>query len=358
MSIPDDILSYALRQLEKQGVNLDEGDLRTVTVEALNEAYEQDKDRIAEFLPPEDTETIVQITYPQNFIADASELKRKLSLVPIDGALWDISKMGVSVKLTAFHDGETVDSEPITEFDKLVYQSICSYIDRGIGSTDLEIANELRFFTPAMIYEVMNPGTGNSTAKPENIERVRKSIDKLRHIKLTLVYDDFIRKIYSGKKADKEREALLKESKVEEEWLLNAKKTPFRLHGEWVDGYRLNTVPPIYWKQKTIVRQLATYERRLLSSPGMRDKGGELVAIKHFILEHIQSMKNAKNLSRKLKYETIFERAGVTIENKLQAQRKRDQIKKYLDFLISEQKIKGYTEYKDGKSLAGIEFHL
>lgn len=358
MSMPDDVLSYALKQFKKQGIALNEGKLLPCTIEALNEAYDEDRERIKEFLPPEDAETIVQISYPQNFIADASELKRKLSLVPIDGGMWDIAKMGISIKMTAFNDGETIDSEPLNEFDKLVYQSICSYIDRGIGATDLEIESDLRFFTPAMIYENMNPGTGNSSGKPEAIERVRRSIDKLRHIKLTLVYDDFIKKVCKGKKAADQRDSLLKESRVEEEWLINAKRTPFRLNGEWVDGYRLNTVPPIYWKQKTIVRQLATYERKLLSPPGMRDKSGELLAIKHFILEHIQSMKNATTLSRKLKYDTIFERTGIVIETKKQAQRKRDQIKKYLDFLVTEGKIQGYTEYNEGQKLVGIEFCL
>lgn len=358
MSIPEDVLGYVLKQFEKQGIDLQEGTLLPCTIEALNEAYEGDRERIKDLLPPEDAEAIVQISYPQNFIADSSELKRKISLVPIDGAIWDISKMGVSIKMTAFNDGETINSEPLNEFDKLVYQSICSYIDRGIGATDLEIETDLRFFTPAMIYENMNPGTGNSSGKPEAIERVRRSIDKLRHIKVTLVYDDFIKKVYKGKKAADQRDNLLKESRIEEEWLINAKRTPFRLNGEWVDGYRLNTVPPIYWKQKTLVKQLATYERKLLSPPGMRDKSGELLAMKHFILEHIQSMKNSPTLSRKLKYDTIFERASITIDTRLQAQRKRDQIKKYLDFLVTEGKIQGYKEYNEGRKLAGIEFNL
>lgn len=358
MNIPDDVLSYALKQLTKQGVNLDEGELRSFVTAALNEEYEKDKERIKDLLPPDDSEAIVQISYPKNFIADASELKRKISLVPVDGGVWDISKMGIAVKMTAFNDNETIYTEPLNEFDKLVYQSICSYIDRGIGSSDLEIRTDLRFFTPAMIYENMYPDTGNSSGKPEAVEKVRCSINKMRHIKITLVYDNFIRRTYKGKKLSAERENLLKESRVEEEWLINAKRTPFRLNGEWVDGYRLNTVPPIYWKQKTIVRQLATYERKLLSPPGMRDKSGDLLTVKHFLLEHIQSMKATSTLSRKLRYETIFERAGIVDPPRKRKQNLQNQIKKYLDFLVTEGKIKGYSEYKDGRKLAGIEFCL
>lgn len=362
MSIPDDVLEYGVNELIKNMGN--EGTSVTLYYQALSEDY-NDPERRAMWIeqgvfPPDDAGAVVQITYPQNFIADASELKRKFPLVQIDGGIWDIEKMGVSIKMTAFNDGETIESDPLNEFDALVYQSICSYIDRGIGNTDLDIESELRFFTPAMIYENMNPGTVDSNAKQDLIEKVRISIDKMRHIKVTLNYNGFIEKVYKGRKQAAQREGFLKESLIEDEWLINAKRTPFKLNGQWVDGYRMNTVPPIYWKQKTMVKQLATYERKLLNPPGMRDNTGELLLIKHFILEYIQNMKSMPKLTKKLKYDTIFSKAGIVPEalTKRQRQTKREQIRKYLDFLISEQKIKGYSEYKIGQKIAGIQFKL
>lgn len=39
---------------------------------------------------PEALRNKLRIFYPQNFIADASEIKRQLSKVPVDGQVWTI----------------------------------------------------------------------------------------------------------------------------------------------------------------------------------------------------------------------------------------------------------------------------
>lgn len=354
---PKDVLIYSLRKLEEGGVKLNEGDLLRVTIEAWQEKYlGGDRKNISDLLPE-----MVQISYPAKFISDVSEIRRSLHKVPIDDIFHPFAKMPVSISFAAYEDINSTtpqSGEPLTEFDKLVYMSICTYIDRGIGSTMSDIQSDLRYFTPAMIYEVMNPDIINSDGKPEAVERVRSSIDKMRHIKVNLDYTEYIASKKWGKDSTSKEEVMQEATMLEDDWLLNAKKVPILINGAFVNGYYLHSVPVLYWKQKKIVRQFATYERLLLASPEMRDRGGELVSIKHFLLGHIQSLKASPNLSKKITYDTIFERSGIVTENRKQTQRKRDQVKKFLDYQIKQQNIKGYSEYKDGRKIIGIELCL
>lgn len=362
MSLPENQLNYAMGILEEslknEGIDPNEGDLKVIMEDYLNELYNSGDKEFAKY---QEHCQIVQITgYPEKFIADASEIKRKLPVVPVDGKIRDLMKIGVSISITIYNEDGTIDSEPLNEFDLLVYQSICSYIDSGIGDSDTEIRNDLRFFTPKMIFENMNPDLGDGDAKKELINKVKTSIEKMSRTQLTLEYDNFIEKKYKGKKNEALRNEFLETARITGTRLISLDNYDLLVNGEWVPGYKLISVPPIYWKQKTMVKQLATYERKLLSPPALRDKSGEMLLIKHFLLEHIQNMKSSPKLSRKLKYDTIFERTGYTLEELTRAQRynKRKQIKKYLDFLISEGNIKGYSEYKSGQTIVGIQFKL
>lgn len=352
---PKDVLIYSLRKLESSGINLREGNLLTTTIEAWQEQYTGgNREGISELLPE-----MVQISYPSKFISDVSEIRRSLHKVPIDDVFHPFAKMPVSISFAAYEDINSTtpqSGEPLTEFDKVVYMSICTYIDRGIGSNKFDIRNDLRYFTPTMIYEIMNPDTGNSSGKPEAVEQVRKSIDKMRHLKINLDYTEYIasKKWSKDKKAEAEAEATM----VEDEWLLNAARTPILLNGAFVNGYVLNTVPILYWKQKKIVKQFATYERLLLSTSTVRDYSGDLLSIKHFILGHIQSLKASSHLSKKITYDTLFERSGATVTTSKQRENRRNQIKKFLDYQIKQGNIKGYSEYKDGRKVVGLELCL
>lgn len=360
MNMPDYLIEYALQKIEEHdGIDLNEGNLKQGLIDSLNELYNEDRTQLEMFMP-HDYE-IVQITsYPDKFIADASEIKRKLPAVKVDGKIRDMMKIGVSIAITIYNEDGTIDSNPLNEFDLLVYQSICSYIDRGIGDNDNAIEYNLRFFTPAMIYENMNPDIGNGAAKKASIEKVKQSIERMGRTHITLEYDDFIEHKFKGKRNEEIKQSFLEDARVTGARLINIDNYDILLNGEWVKGYKLNSVPPIYWKQKTMVKQLATYERKLLSPPALRDKSGEMLLIKHFILEHIQNMKATPKLSKKLKYDTIFERTGYSLKDLTRAQRynKRNQIKKYLDFLVQEGTIQGYSEYKSGQSIVGLKFNL
>ena len=301
-------------------------------------------------LPPDG---VIQVEYPQKFISDTSDLRRKLPKIPIDGKETTVKSMGVKVVLKAIDDDKIVLSENLTHLDLLVYMGICTWIDRGIGADKHDIAPEQRFFTPSIIYKCINPNDRKDLTEnsPEIIE-IKRSIDKLRHIKVTFDYSGF----FKGKNGAQIAAAL-----NYEDWFVNAAKAEVSVNGETVSGYQLNVVPPMYWASKQNVKQLTSYDRKLLNAPMIKDlsSSNELSLLKHDILTHIQALKNnTSKLSKKLSYEKLFERNGIVITDRSKKKRRRDQIKKYLDFLVQEGELKGYSEYKKGRTLEGIEFKI
>lgn len=344
------IMDYYAKHLD-----LSEGDLAQAVPQWIKEDL-QDEERViqmkkAGILP---TDGVIQVEYPQKFISDTSELRRKLPLIPVDGEETTIGKMGVKVILKAIDDDKIILSDNLTHLDLLVYMGICTWIDRGIGKTKHDIAPEQRFFTPTIIYRCINPTDRKDlTENSPEVQEIKQSIDKLRHIKVTFDYSGF----FKGKDGTNRAAAF-----NYEDWFVNAAKATITINGEILSGYQLNVVPPMYWASKQEVKQLTTYDRILLTAPTMRDSSnGSIVALlKHDILTHIQTLKhnNGRKLSKKIKYATIFERNGIVIKDKHERKRRRDQIKKYLDFLIQKGEIKGYKEYKDGREIAGIEFNL
>lgn len=359
MNIPKEELEYALKKLEEKGVNLNEGGLKDMLIEAIDEYYTTNPQHIADLLPPVDA--VIQVQYPAKFISDISELRRKLPRIPVDGEEATIGKMGVNVILKVIDDNSVILSDNISEFDLLVYSSICTWIDSGIGATAHEIAREKRFFTPGIIYKNFNPASvddGRFTETSEEVEEVRKSIDKLRHIQIKLNYKGFINNAKNVKKAEKEERIEVHATK--EDWFLNAAKKTVKVNGQVLYGYELNTVPPMYWQSKQVVKQLATYDRRLLVTPKIKDtsRSAVLAVLKHELLGHIQTLKKNPKLSRKLKYDTLFERCGIEVKDKHERKRRRDQIKKFLESLQLQGEISGFTEYKSGQTLAGIELKL
>lgn len=342
--------------------------IRQITETIVRQAREENVsvDEIAKRLDFEITDTpdtikehVVKVEYPAKFISDSSELRRKLPHIAIDGEETDVSKMGVSVVLKAVDDDKVVLSENLTHYDLLVYSSICSFIESGIGNSENEISENKRYFTPKIVYQCMNPNSRKDlTDESPEIVEIKKSIDKMRHIKTKINYTGFI-KNRKGKKDNIDDEILA--TATVEDWFLNAAKVTVNINGEQAEGYKLNTVPAMFWKSKQTVKQLVTYDRNLLQLEGTRDhsKTNENALLKHEILTHLQALKSGKSkLSKKIKYDTLFERCGIEPTNRLQHQRKRDFIKKYLDYLKEQGEIKDYKEYKEGTRLVGIEFIL
>lgn len=290
----------------------------------------------------------IKVEYPVKFISDTSDLRRNLPRMPLDGEPTTLKSMGIKVVLTPIDNNKISLSRNLTPFDLLVYMGVCSYIDSGIGDTEHEINNDRRFFTPMMIYKCINPTDRKDlTADSPEIQAVKESIEYMRGTRIYINYGNYTR--------NKEL------STVRDGTFINADQVTITANGETMAAYILNTVPLMYWENKKRYRQLTSYDRKLLNAPMIKDLGSsnELSLLKHDILTHIQALKNGTSkLSKKISYDRLFERSGIVINDRAKKKRRRDQIKKYLDFLVQEGELKGYSEYKKGRTLEGIEFKI
>lgn len=349
MSVNNNQINSIIEHLEADGVNLSEGSLSTVIPQWITEdlADPQRKLKLVKdgIIPPDAT---IKVEYPAKFISDTSELRRKLPLMPIDGKPTTIKSMGVKVVLTPIDNNKIRLSRNLTPFDLLVYMGICTWIDSGIGIDEYDISDDRRFFTPSMIYKCINPTDRKDlTADSPEIKAVEESIEYMldTNIDIDYSYSGYSKKIKANRRGR----------------FINADNVTITANGETVKGYKLNVVPLMYWDSKQEIKQLTSYDRKLLNTPMIKDKSSvaDLSLLKHDILTHIQALKNKTNkLSKKISYDKLFERNGIVIQDRQQKKRRRDQIKKYLDFLVQEGELKGYSEYKKGCSIEGIEFKI
>lgn len=296
-------------------------------------------------IPPDAT---IKVEYPVKFISDTSDLRRNLPRMPLDGEPTTLKSMGIKVVLTPTDNNKISLSRNLTPFDLLVYMGICTWIDSGIGIDEYDISDDRRFFTPSMIYKCINPNNRNDlTADSPEIKAVEESIEYMldTNIDIDYSYSGYSKKIKANRRGR----------------FINADNVTITANGEIVKGYKLNVVPLMYWDSKQNVKQLTSYDRKLLNAPMIKDlsSSNELSLLKHDILTHIQALKNrTSKLSKKISYDRLFERNGIVITDRSKKKRRRDQIKKYLDFLVQEGELKGYSEYKKGRTLEGIEFKI
>lgn len=366
---------YALSQFQqKYGVNFHGEPLKEAVAAEIIESF-LNSDKIEEQQEALDLlpNTINNLIYPEKMVADTMEVVRKLPNIPIQTTAPDLtlgtrfyadkSDIGIDMFIdenTLKNERYTVTSD-ITPFDILVYNTICSLIISGIGDNVNDIEESKRFFTPKMVYNCFNPSSAKTThinEESQQVEEVRKSIDKMLSVRIKLDYTSFINQ---NKKIDKnEKEQRRNDYAAVEDNFISASKTTVTVNGQTSYGYRLNAVPILFWQNLKLARQIATYDRKLLDTPKLRDKSpnNDLSVMKAQILEHIQTLKHNPKMSKKLSYETFFQRCGIDISDRTVKKRKRDQLAKYLTFLKDAGEIKGFSEYKHGNKFIGITFKL
>lgn len=91
-------------------------------------------------------------------------------------------------------------------------------------------------------------------------------------------------------------------------------------------------------------KQVTSIPRKLLESPISKTEGN--LQIEHYLIERIARMKNSRNTSRKMLYQTIYERCNSITS--VQRKRTTEKILTILGYHKKEGYIKGYTKEKDG----------
>lgn len=219
----------------------------------------------------------------------------------------------------------------LTQYDREVHDALVTlYIDGG---------NE--YITPQMIYKAM---TGNSEAKlaPKQQEAISRSLNKLMYSRLTI------------KASEEECIAYGFDKFTYEGTVIQAEKATAKVNGVIVEVYHLLREPVLY-THADLINQISRLDIKLLNSPV--NKNEETITLQGYLLRHINGIKGGK-LSPTILYDTIYKQLDIQASSSGALRKKkfkvRSTVKKILDYLITKDFIKNYTENSDGQEVTGI----
>lgn len=240
--------------------------------------------------------------------------------------------------------------QPYTAFDRAVLNGICSLWQAGNTA-----------FTPAMVYRAMNglsgSGEGGVKVSPQAVGSVTRSIEKQRVTRLTIDCTEQMSH-YKDLKSAKFDAMMLSVEGVE----MTAQ------NGKKVKAYAFTNPkrPPVLYEYSRSIGQVLSVPPRLLNSTATINTTEEIIVLREYLIRRIEGMRNAKNAlkSQRINYAGIYNELGIILSDmdgdakKNTTRRIRKNTEALLDHLKGNGYIKGYVEYKDGRSVAGVEIIL
>ena len=247
-------------------------------------------------------------------------------------------KKQVNIKVSLNYDDVILSGRPLTAFDKVIYNTICSLYEAG---------NE--YFNLAMIYRAMNGQTDSEYVTKEALKPIEESIElsKLRIFK------------YDATEQAKAWNGNIKAATYEGYFLPVEKLTvQFKNSTTPESCYRFLKAPPLFNYSKGI-KQIISHDIKLLdTSKTVGRYTPELAVIKEYLIQRISDMKSNNNTvtNTNIKYSSLFAECDIDEAKISQTEknRKRERIKKLLDHLKANGFIKDYSEYKKGRAFEGI----
>ena len=319
-------------------------------------AYESDKstmyvyvNRVYLLQPPGATLPQPQSIRPNKAIINNSKVAKQLTTIEdntVKGIDFDIvvdSKRKVAVTAFLRYDAAQVSGRPLTAYDKVVHNSICSLYEAG---------NE--FFNLQMVYRAMNGLTDSERIIEERgtLEPIRESIEASRLKLFTVDATEQARAWNSD----------IKKATYEGYFLPLEKVTVlFKNSTEPEECYHFMKAPPLFEYSKNI-SQIITHNIKLLDSRKAVKNSPEVAIIRDYLIQRISDMKCNQNgvNNHKIKYATLYTDCGIEESSLTQTEknRKREKIKKLLEHFKHNNFIKGFDEYKKGRSFEGVTIQL
>ena len=281
---------------------------------------------------------------PNTAIINNSKMAKALKTIEADTREYGGSKLcidrkkQVNIKVSLNYDDVVLSGRPLTAFDKVIYNTVCSLYEAG---------NE--YFNLAMIYRAMNGQTDSEYVTKEALKPIEESIEasKMRIFK------------YDATEQAKAWNGNIKAATYEGYFLPVEKLTvQFKNSTTPESCYRFLKAPPLFNYSKGI-KQIISHDIKLLdTSKTVGRYTPELAVIKEYLIQRISDIKSNKNTvtNTNIKYSSLFAECDIdeATLTPTEKNRKRDRIKKLLDHLKANGFIKDYSEYKKGRSLEGI----
>lgn len=240
----------------------------------------------------------------------------------------------------------------------LTYSDENMSISKNLTSYDREVNNSITslflagnaVITPTQIVRCMLGMTASENVSPNQIADTITSVNRLRTTIVTIDATEQIKHL----KAKLDGKEITKY--VYNDNILNMRGEMIQAGGKEVFGYIVKEVPILYEYSRNIGQVIAV-DPKLLDTRSATKNTTSIISIKGYLIRRISTMKNVKTLnqSNHILYSTIFENAGIEVNDKSQLKRYRDSIKKILTEWIKDDFIVSFSDYKSGKSIVGIE---
>lgn len=246
------------------------------------------------------------------------------------------NKKEVLTKVSVNYDDEGIqiyNEKKFTPYDRVVCDSVTSLFESGNSE-----------FSPTMVYRCMNGLKNTEKISPQAVAAVTKSIDK-------------ISRMYC--KIDWTFEAKRQNSNVDETVIsgniLATEKITVKSGGKTLQAYKLLSKPILYRYAQSI-NQVISVPIKLLQTKEATRSTEDVIVIREYLIRRIEMMKNPKNnMTNRIKYKSIFEDLELLEPTKQKSEKIRTAVKELLNYWKKEKYIKGFIEYKEGKTLKGID---
>lgn len=235
--------------------------------------------------------------------------------------------------------------QPYTAYDRAVYNAVCSLWEAGNTA-----------FSPAMVYLAMNGLSGSAErgrkVSPQAVAAVTRSIEKQRFTRLTIDCTEQM-KYYKDLKRAKFDANMLSIEGVE----MTAQ------NGAKIKAYTFTNPnrPPVLYEYSRSIGQVISVPPRLLNSGDTINNTDEVIVLREYLIREINWMKQPNSTRNKaITYSDIYHELDIEEQSitKDKARKIRNNTEALLTHLKNEGYIKGFTEYKKGRTIAGVEIGL
>lgn len=333
--------------------SLESKDLTVITDNKVNKIFSiqenhwdelQDKEILSYHLTEKEPRTVVTPQGKRCFTKEISETTVKLR---IEKAIDDCTKQAI---LTS----------PLNNFDKAVLEACATHQYHGEN-----------YITVNTIFKYLG---GTCDPNPTMVQKIMDSVNKMRFIDVRIDATESYKKLKRLQKPDgTPKRKPNKDGKIIlSNYLLPSKKVEIEVNGVTVEGgIQFLDVSPIFQYSQD-KGELATLEKKLLQARkeaiNCTDKS---IKLKNYILSRLNAITRSrkgggKSLAPTITFEGLYNNCiedPEKIKDRPTRQRTRETAEKYLQFLVSEKKIKSFTIVgKDNKpkdKLAdGVKFSL
>ena len=235
-------------------------------------------------------------------------------------------------------DGGTV----LSTYDKSIINGVTSLLESG---------NPV--FSIPMLYHAMT-GKQNPTVDEQLFEEISGKLEKMRRLTIAI---DLSEENEARFITDENGDPLPIENVTMEGYLLPLNKISGVINGKKAELFQLIQNPPLYTYSK-MKRQLASVPITLLSAP--LNNNSTTIPLKTYLLQRIELMKNTHNSIRSstILYDTIYSELGDQNANKTRKMRIRTYAATILNYFIEQGYIRGYEEFRRGRTITGLKIEL